>query len=379
MACRRIQANWRGSQVRTAYKQFIATRQMQDAYYKKLFATNSSQVAVVVRLKHLHHEAATKIAAAWRSYNTCQSYWHVLGSVIEIQTIARGWMARCKLKELQEDALVQLRTISAIKYKSIARSRSFRLLANDYYEKKRTDRAARTIQRFFLMVKAEVDREIRAEKKRRKFKKKSKKNRSSFDENKLRSSFDENLLESAWRKTIEDDATYLNYQRSMKSLATSSNAEKNIAPTLLTKGSEDSKLSISREALSQCGTPMSASGRLGVVPLTVNSFRFDAHVTSSRVQKRSSRSRVNSMSPREIDEDFLLEEAWIDSKISNVKERRGGHRTIDQYQSARPPSSKPRSISASEHNLPPIMPMQMRRTTLDSSSDRRPPRRTQAV
>jgi IQ calmodulin-binding motif len=375
MACRRIQASWRGKQVRTAYKQFIDTRQMQDSYYKKLFAKDSPQVADVglLRLnprKSIKHVAATKIAAAWRGFSTCQRYWHVLGSVIEIQTIVRGWLARRKLNVLQENALVQLRTINAIKYRSIARSRNSRLQANDRNEKNRTDKAARTIQRFFSMVKAEVDREIRAEKKRRKVKKRAKKNRGSFDEK---------LLESVWRKTIEDDLKYLDYKRSMKASVAASQVEKKRVPKLITKGSEDSRLSTGREMMSLCGTPMSASGRLGVVPLSVNSFKFDADDTSKSALKRSSKSRLNSMSPREIDEDFLLEEAWIDSKIISAKERRGAHRIIGPSQLVRPSSSKARSVDASEYKLPPTMPVQARRPTIDSSSDRRPPRRTQAV
>lgn len=374
LACRRIQASWRGMLVRTAFKQFIATRQMQDSYYRKLFTNKSNQVTVVRKshvnqLKSTKYVAATKIAAAWRSFSTCQRYWHVLGSVIEIQTIVRGWIARRQLKQLQDNALVQLRTINAIKYKSIARSRNYR----DRNDKKRTDRAARTIQRFFLMVKAEVDREIRAEKKRRKVKKKSKKNRTSFDDK---------LLESVWRKTIEDDVKYLEYKRSMKSsLAPAQNVEKHNIPKISTKGSEDSRFSGGREVVSLCGTaagtPMSASGRLGVVPLSVTSFRFDAEVSSKGASTRSPKSRLTSMSPREIDEDFLLEEAWIDSKIKSAKERRGGHRIIDPYQSTR--STKSRSVCVSEYNLPPTMPMQSRRPTNDGSSDRRPPRRTQAV
>lgn len=378
MACRRIQASWRGKQVRTAYNQFISTRQMQDSYYKKLFANDSPQVSDVGLLclnprKSINHIAATKIAAAWRGFTTCQRYWHVLGSVIEIQTIVRGWLARRKLKDLQENALVQLRTINAIKYKSIARSRNSRLQTNDRNEKKRTDKAARTIQRFFSMVKAEVDREIRAEKKRRKVKKRARKNRSSFDEK---------LLESVWRKTIEDDLKYLDYKRSMKATVAATQAEKKrVVPKLISKGSEDSRLSTGREMMSLCGTPMSASGRLGVVPLSVNSFKFDVDDTSKSALKRYSKSRVNSMSPREIDEDFLLEEAWIDSKIISAKERRGAHRNIGPSQLTRPSSSKARSIEASEFKLPPTMPVHARRPTgtIDSSSDRRPPRRTQAV
>ena len=376
MACRRIQASWRGMQVQTAYKQFIATRQMQDVRYKKLFTSDTNQVAGVGQsslrpLKSINQAAATKIAAAWRSFSTCQRYWHVLGSVIEVQTIVRGWIARRKLKDLQENALVQLRTINAIKYKAIARSRSSRIQTNDRNEKKKTDRAARTIQRFFLMVKAEVDREIRAEKKRRKVKKKSKKNRGSFDDK---------LLESVWRKTIEDDVKYSEFKRSVKASVAVSRPEKHTVPKLLTKGSEDSRRSTGREVMSLSGTPMSASGRLGVVPFSVNSFRFDADVTSKGASMRSSKSRVNSMSPREINEDSLLEEAWIDSKISSAKDRRSGHRIIDPYQATRPTSSKVRSIvGANEYNLPPTMPTHHRRNTMDSSSDRRPPRRTQAV
>jgi hypothetical protein len=222
------------------------------------------------------------------------------------------------------------------------------------------------------MVKAEVDREIRAEKKRRKVKKKSKKKRSSFDEK---------VLESVWRKTIEDDVKYIEYKRSMKSsVVPVRDTEKYMIPKISTKESEDSRFSTGREVMLLCGTagtPMSASGRLGVVPLSVNSFRFDTEASSKRASNQSSKSRLKSMSPREIDEDFLLEEAWIDSKISSAKERRGGHRLIDPYQSTR--STKARSIGASDYNLPPTMPIQSRRPTNESISDRRPPRRTQAV
>ena len=367
LACRRIQANWRGKIVRTAYNEFLATRQLQESYYRKLVVDNSTGSQVEYHGKtHLQphtstkQSAATNIAAAWRGFSTCQRYWHILGSVIEIQTIVRGWIARRQLRYLQENAFVQLRTINSLKYKSIARARNSR----DRNEKKRVDRAARTIQRFFLMVKAEVDREIRAEKKRRRVKKKSKRKSGT-------NSFDEKLLENVWRKTIEDDAKYLEYKSSMKALAVAAhiqNNENHTIPKLVTKGSEDSRFSTGRDVTALCGTvgtPMSASGRLGVVPLSVNSFKIDHDVNSKAVTLRSSKSRLSSMSPREIDEDSLLEEAWIDSKINCAKERRGGHRVIDPYQSTR--STKMRSNGPSEYTLPPTMPM------------RRPPRRTQVV
>ena len=61
------------------------------------------------------------------------------------------------------------------------------------------DQAACTIQRFFLMVKAMVDREIRAEKKRRKRKKMYKKFHTP--------EMEEALLETIWTNTVETPRT----------------------------------------------------------------------------------------------------------------------------------------------------------------------------
>jgi hypothetical protein len=377
-ACRRIQATWRCKLIKTAYWQYLASRSIQAIWRQKLLMGDSAQTAEAERaqLQSLmlkrRQSAATIIAATWRCFSACQQYWHILGSIIEIQTVVRGWIARRRLKVLLESALVQLRTANAIKYNSLARSRNSRLQLNENrgagrssltVDKKTIHWAARTIQRFFLFVKAEVDREIRAEKKRRKVKKKVKKKRDSFDER---------ILESAWRKTIEEDLQHVEHVRRAPPRATS----KETLPKLLTKGSEDSRLSTGREVIF---TPMSASGRLGVVPLSVNSFGFDLDVSCGGISTHSkpNKSRFHSMSSREIDDDSLLEEAWIDSKINCAKERRS--RVMDQHSSIRSSMGKTRLTGPVESTLPPVIPSPARRIAKDVNSDRRPPRRAQAV
>jgi IQ calmodulin-binding motif len=381
-AARRIQATWRGKFLRTAYQEYLASQQIQ-LHWQKITSSGSDPARSLASDSKLAAVAATAIAAAWRSFSARQQYWHLLGSAIEIQTVIRGWLGRRRLQEVKDLAVIHLRTVhSKVKSKTLAlHHRNARRLQNPSsetpthavnYKEQRADAAARTIQRFFLMVKAEVDRAIRSEQKRRKAKKRSKKKRDSFDDK---------LLESAWRKTIEDDLKYLECVIKVNdSFATPRLVSNCPVPMLLSKGSEERKVSTSREMLS-LATPTSASGRLGVVPLSVSSFGFDNESVSRGggappKPRPPTKSRLSSMSSREIDEDFLLEEAWIDSKIRYAKERRG-HRVIDPYHSSSR-SAKSRGWSAPPPPTAVPSPATSRRHPQDRA-DRRPPRRAQEV
>jgi hypothetical protein len=97
-----------------------------------------------------------------------QNYLHALGSVILIQAFSCGWIAQRYLIVLRQRAVLQI--------------------DRDY--------AARVVQRFFSMVKEEVDRVFREEKKRRKAKRKPKKRRDELEES---------LLEKVWKSTMAID------------------------------------------------------------------------------------------------------------------------------------------------------------------------------
>jgi hypothetical protein len=129
-------------------------------------ARTLSHGSITISRREIRKYAATAIEKSWRGYSTRQKCWHALGSVILIQAFSCGWIAQPHLNVLRTAAL------------QIGKDRDY---------------AARVVQRFFSMVKEEVDRLFREEKKRCKAKRKAKKRRDELEES---------LLENVWKSTI---------------------------------------------------------------------------------------------------------------------------------------------------------------------------------
>jgi IQ calmodulin-binding motif len=412
IATRRIQAFWRCKSIQTAYTHYVAARRIQTfwrcsslrvAFTKYMVAYRSARcIQTFWRLKSLQQNskgslgkkphqyvhavtilqqvarghlvrrsdkicamkemrertlAATVIEKTWRGFCSRQQYWHVLGSTIEIQAVVRGWIAQRRLRRLRERAVIQIRSAIKIKNFVLDYLAKRRLYEATVAKSKEVDRAAITIQRFFLMVKAEVDREIRAEKRRRKARKKQKKRKDVLDDK---------VLESVWRKTMEEDVL------GSENLRRASGAAAYALATKPRRSSSDVESKVNEESTVKKSIGLglnsirTVTGQiLGVLQLTRTSVRLDdddnmkAIPQPSMQRQAPPKSRLATLSQSEMEDDLNLEEAWIDSKILNAKQRRRAEKRSSKRSGHRNPSlpTKPTHVS----------------------SDRRPPRRAQEV
>lgn len=292
------------------------------------------------------HCAATCIATAWRGFNARQNYWHILGSIIQIQAVVRGWIAQERLQVLRDRAVKLIESANAINRfvnRYVARQRGDDL---------QHDKAARKIQGFFLMVKAEVDREIRAEKRRRKARRKQKRKQAEKDEK---------VLETIWRKSINQEQT----QAVASSLA-AANRPKSLAPPR-SNGQVDGSIhhSLSEDSLRKHAQSFDqarggSGGILSMMQMANSSLSMQnndklsdasgySRASSSfrrhlRIPSRCAGSKAD-LSKSEIEDDFQLEEAWIDAGIQDAKlrrraEKRGSKRSGSR-RSQRPPIRQP--------------------------------------
>jgi hypothetical protein len=176
-------------------------------------------------------------------------------------------------------------------------------------------RAANTIQGFFLMVKAMVDREIRAEKKRRKERKKLRQIHHTPE-------MEDDLLESIWASTIEK--TDVSDPRASKKSRRSSGVPRmprdsaSVASDF--SGSRGSKRRFKID-------PNLASFHEPIVRDSNRLRDYDERSMCSQSTAWSSLSRpppprLTTYSPNELKDDVSLEEAWIDVEISQMKEQR---------------------------------------------------------
>lgn len=265
------------------------------------FVTRSAGHCFVQWIK-IHEEreaAATTVQRYWRGFFATEVYWQTLGSVILIQSLARQWkeerkynaiygaaiivqsIARMVLAKLEVERrkfiLTLVQTINDGKKKPIARGPNNKD-AKVHWEKvleeqRKLDRAARVIQRFFSMVKKEVDLAIRAEKKRRKKRRKKRQHR------KVASTEEDALLENVWQ-SIEEPSNRqgIGYQRGAHKLP-------------------------AEYAMANRGRPVDEDTR--------------SFISTSSVGKVP-KSRMG-LATRIIDEDFALETAWMDAGINMAK------------------------------------------------------------
>lgn len=185
------------------------------------YLARSTVIIMKVYLEHKKRRVASAvlIQSAWRRYDQKQRYWYVLGCAIQLQCFLRGALVRIQtdiqkraIKEIQrhgrgligrnkaqrmrlvvmmiasaERERVQRRAAKKIQAWYVGRTR-------DVYQ---TPHAIK-IQSFFRMVKAMVDKEIRAEKKRRRLKRLLKDRTAKNDDA---------VLEDIWMDTISRGGT----------------------------------------------------------------------------------------------------------------------------------------------------------------------------
>eukprot|EP00543_Licmophora_paradoxa_P008522 CAMPEP_0202448764 /NCGR_PEP_ID=MMETSP1360-20130828/7556_1 /ASSEMBLY_ACC=CAM_ASM_000848 /TAXON_ID=515479 /ORGANISM="Licmophora paradoxa, Strain CCMP2313" /LENGTH=493 /DNA_ID=CAMNT_0049066473 /DNA_START=1006 /DNA_END=2487 /DNA_ORIENTATION=- len=359
-------------------------------------------------------DAATKIQSCYRTYDQQQRYWYALGSAIQIQCYYRSYSCRRNFFMEKKSALkiqCSARRFSAGKkwryLKSIVviQCSVRRFLAKQRFDQMRlivlllakTDKsmltegldieewfhsavrqrkqnaAAIKIQAFFRMVKAMVDREIRAEKHRRKVRKKLRNRTPAMEDEILDDAWDNisqksaqkggsqkkarkavdmvTLAEMAVRKELKGRRS-----RSRSTLNEGkrrSSSAKRDGPSSRTKdggNSQEKSRSLSRPR--QKDSP--ARIRKKMIPPSYTQDEPEPSVASASTEKpaetvrctkktitadddagsevsgitaptvfsRQAPPRLKRMSKQEIDDDFSLEEAWIDTSINQAKQKK---------------------------------------------------------
>lgn len=363
------------------------------------------------------HAAALEIQRVWRGYVVTQRYLYTLGSVIEIQSLARMILAKLCCRQLHEAAtkiqamrrrfLDRQLFLSLVSKKSYLRSKDHAVFLNKsvikiqrvwrdlirarcvaksvviinwfskiavaklkvkrkiashrickfllmvrrkkptpelllhtkkiqsalmiqaWYplakrlRKKRRNRAARIILRFFQMVKEEVDQEIEMELLRRKQRKQQRKRHHKKDDQ---------ILETAWEKTSRVGLDQPRRRRA--------DGDKMIQDTL------DEIQSRSKCSL-YSGSPRNLRQRGAPPMLALADALEDQSVAQSSVgnppalspYNRPSPSRVESFSQKDFDEDYTLEEAFLDAEIQSAKTRRKTEKRAKGKSSRRKSSS----------------------------------------
>jgi hypothetical protein len=177
----------------------------------------------------IHNIAAEEIQRVWRGYLAKSRFRHAVGSVIQVQAFARCYLSSqhfvntvdsliviqslyrgCRARsECKQRRVIQLlvrsaQACSAEKNNAIAFDRNCRLQTKDddefVAEEHQRVKAAQTIQRFFLMVKAEVDRMVCRKRRRRKAR------RKYYLSKKIGEDLDNDILEKVWSTTINESA-----------------------------------------------------------------------------------------------------------------------------------------------------------------------------
>jgi len=361
IAARKIQANWRRYIPRQGFINYIAARRIQN-YWRSVKAKQ-----ILTSLKHTFH-AASLIQSAWRGFvcytdfvftlsdivaaqkivrgylsrkkysniirsnietkknrfiaavaiqriyrgfQARQSYWYTLGCTMQIQSWWRGRHVYCMVQK-KLDAVLTLQCFARcslarqeymqrrfvfmlIQTAELERTKKIEALRikeqmRDEMEENQKEEAARVIQRFFVGLKDEGDEIVVATKRRKKWRKNMKRERHAGD-------VEEAFLEDVWlglvaQNNFEEEPFTRNYA--------------NFGSDRFGEGicsfSEQKIVDDDRSELSLFG---------GVTaPLA-----FTRHPNSS-IQL------VRKLDAIEMDDDFQLEEAFIDAEIHNAKELR---------------------------------------------------------
>lgn len=291
--------------------------------------------------------AAITIQRYCRGFSARENYWQKLGSIILIQGFARRWKAEEEYNKIYGATLVlqslarvlvakqelkrrqfilslvqtmqgvqpkhmsthasnQKSTTAVASGKTAVQSSSEKDRVTKFLsektnkerklllqQKKKEDEAARVLQRFFAMVKREVDLAIQAEKKRRRKKKKKKRRKESFG-----GGHEDELLESIW-DTVEKGSRGLTDD----------------------EHGQDSRSNNGKNKNSNGHRPKLPPEYANRAPLTRPRLEEDTQsfISASSFHKVP-QSRMG-LPIRVIDEDYCLETAWMDAEISVAKRR----------------------------------------------------------
>jgi hypothetical protein len=358
LAATLIQCAWRGFVCYTDYiftvSDIIATQKLARAYLAR--KKYSGKIKGNVFQKKQEMAGCTKIQKVCRGFIARQRYWYTLGCTMQIQSWIRGRLAVLRVRGEQKARLTlqcfARRCFGRQEYlqrkfiymliQTAEQERTKRVAAMLIQEQCRTcleqrgrDQAARVIQRFFLMVKFEVDRMVRATKRRRNWRKKTKNRHDNVEDA---------LLEDAWlsavsHSNLENDPISRHISNVQPAASLDLGRNKNDQE----EGNRSQSRDPSRKNKQGPGNT-SRQDRSPNVDSSKNQEkkRHRVHKISTivRLDHDDDRSEFSGLTastanfirmplPRmrrldsgERDEDLALEEAFIDAEIFSAKERR---------------------------------------------------------
>jgi len=285
-AAMKVQAVARGMQVRYAFRTIGAAVQIQAMCR-----------GMLTRLAFRRSRATVQIQAQYRSHRTRCAFQDLIEAIIVVQSVIRGFLGKLSASKIRDLEI------------SAAQS-DFTVTIPEECEEDivtramRVDNAARTLQRFFLWVKAEVDREVRNAKKRKKSRRKQRHHKSDDQDR---------LLETVWASSFDFGSEKIRQAEAAAAYELSSprsrsnGVDRNARVPELYKTFPETLLFQSKKV---------DDDRVSDISSTV-------HNRIPRPRREFSRSQR--------DDDFDLEEAWIDTEIVNAKERRRAEKEASKH------------------------------------------------
>ena len=323
--CRRQHES--AAKIQALRRRFLAKHVMLDRFSKQSYVRSQQHAAFMSR-------SVLKIQKAWRRMikHRCERksaviiHWFSKFVVAKLEMnrkIAAKKILRFFLSVRNKQHIPEL-VARGQRLKSSAKIQSWYPVARNLRERKKI-RAGRIILRFFQTIKAEVDKEIEMELQRRKQRKVQKKKHLKQEDK---------ILETAWEK-----ASRIGLDQHRRRRA---EGEKIIQETL------DVIQSYSRSNM-YSGSPRVPCQEAAPPMLALADALEDqscAQSSFSQAFNRPSPSRVESFSEQDFDEDYCLEEAFLDAEIHNAKSRRKTEKRHKGNKSSRKRTSGSASVAS---------------------------------
>jgi hypothetical protein len=348
LAATLIQSAWRGFLSYTDYiftiSDVLTAQKMVRGFLAR--KNEGSHVIQALTERRTRIDAATIVQKGCRGLMARQRYWYTLGCTMQIQSWMRGRLVMLQLRR-EEKARLQLQS-SARRYLArqeyVQRKFIFMLIqtaeqerskkvaalviqeqARNYLDEKRRDEAALVIQRFFLLVRSEVDQIVRASKRRKNWRKKQSRKRTDNGE--------DDLLEDAWLSAVSgsnlENDSFLAQTISNLGSNASKDGSRNDGHRRSPSRGDDSYQKDSKKASAGAKKKNRLPPAYSLGPSTVLPINRDEQgeyysqlTASTTTFYRLPPPRMKKMDPREMSEDLELEEAYMDAEICNAKDRR---------------------------------------------------------
>jgi hypothetical protein len=364
LAATLIQSSWRGFVSYTDYIFTISDIITIQKLVRGFLARQKDGAFVVRKLNEAKKKrrAAIAIQKGSRGFISRQSYWYTLGCTMQIQSWMRGRIVVLRLRyeaNIREKARLKLqcfarRCFARQEYlqrkfifmliQTAEQERSKKIAAlviqekcHKYLDEKRRDEAARVIQRFFLMVRREVDQLVRAAKRRKHWRKQqTSKNRQVAAE--------DALLEHAWRNTVNgcnlENNSFLSQKFSVGGFTTSKESEGSrhlcckIQDSQSRRHYDKKEGDIYRETkMKKKRLPPTYSDALSSISgvLEEDDKTDHSQITASPSTFYRFPSARKKMSSKDLNDDLKLEQAYMDAEICNAKDRRIAAKHISSF------------------------------------------------